>query len=61
MHSAKAEFNQYIAMRSLVDLCEAAEKKQGEWVGMRWWEQAGIDLTGERDKAAVEDEGGLEE
>ena len=48
-------------MRSLVDIREAAEKKQGERVGMRWWEQAGIDLTVERDTAAVEDEGGLEE
>ena len=55
---------QYILMRPILDLCEAAERKQGEWVWMRWWEQAGIDLAGAREtaKAAAEaDEDGLEE
>ena len=28
---------QYIATRSLLDLCEETEKNKGERVGMRWW------------------------
>ena len=40
------------------------ERKRGAWLGMRWCEQAGIDLEGERETAAeVEeaDEYGMEE
>ena len=54
---------QYIATRSLLDLCKVKERKQVEHVCMRWWEQAGIDLAGERDtetRAAEEDEDGLD-
>ena len=40
-------FVQYIATRLILDLCKAAERKQGEWVGMWWWKQAGFDLVGE--------------
>ena len=29
---------QYISTRPILDLCEAAERKRGEWVGLRWWE-----------------------
>ena len=29
---------QYITMRSLMDLQEVTERKQGEWVGMWWWD-----------------------
>ena len=36
----------YIATRLIMDLCEATERKQGEQVGIRWWEQAGIDPAG---------------
>ena len=36
-----------------MDLCEAVEKKRGEWIGMRWWEQAGIDLARARETATV--------
>ena len=43
----------YIATRSLLDICEAAETKQRERVGMRWWEQAGIDLAGKRETVAA--------
>ena len=28
---------QYIAARSLLDLCEGSERAQGARVGMRWW------------------------
>ena len=34
----------YIATRSLLDLCEGLERAPGVRVGMRWWEQVGIDL-----------------
>ena len=44
---------QYIAARSLLDLCEATERTPGARVGMRWWEQLGIDLEGSRDTTAV--------
>ena len=39
-------------------LYEVAERKQGARVGMRLWEQAGIDMTGamETAEAAVEDD-----
>ena len=45
-----------------------AERKRGEQMGMWWWEQAGVDLTGSRARetakaaaVAEADEGGLEE
>ena len=47
-----------------MDLCEAAERKRREWVGIRSWEQARLDLAGARDMltaAAEADENGLEE
>ena len=54
---------QNIATRSLLDLCEAKDRTQGERTGMMWWEQAGIDMSGARDKAAAEEaeEDGMEE
>ena len=38
----------YIATLSLIDLCEGSERALGERVGIRWWEQEGINMTGER-------------
>ena len=43
---------QYIATQSLLDLCDATERKQGSWVWICWWEQSGIDLAGAREMAA---------
>ena len=53
---------QYIATQSLLDLCEESERYPGVRFRMRWWEQEGIDLSGEREEAAavVEEEGGDE-
>ena len=52
----------YIATRSLLELCEATERKYGAHVGIRWWEQGGIDLAGTREaEATAADEYGLEE
>ena len=48
---------QYIATRSLLDLCEGSERAPGEQVGMRWWQQVGIDLEGDRESAAATAEG----
>ena len=42
---------QYIAVRPIMKLCKAADRKQGAWVGMQWWEQAGLDRVGERETA----------
>ena len=44
---------QYIATRSLLDLCEGSERDPGTRVGMQWWEQVGIDLSGETEEAAA--------
>ena len=45
---------QYITMPSLLDLCEGMKRYMGERVGMRWWEQAGINLSGAREASAAE-------
>ena len=44
---------QYIDTRSLLDLCKETETTTGARVGMRWWEQADIDLEGSRETAAA--------
>ena len=45
-----------------MDLYKAAERKQGAHVGMRWWEQAGIDLARARETAtAAVAEDGIED
>ena len=57
-------FAQYIVTRLIMDLCEAADRKRGAWVGIRWWEQAELYLEGEREMslvAAEAEEDGLEE
>ena len=55
---------QYIATRSLMDLCEATETNQVVWVGMLWWEHAVIALAGSREKVVMATEAyedGMEE
>ena len=51
--------SQYITMRSLLDLCEGSERAPGGRVGMRWWEQEGIDPAGdqEAEEAVAGEEG----
>ena len=41
-------------------MCEGSERAPGAQVGTRWWEHAGIDLSGAHEAAAVvaEEEGG---
>ena len=48
---------QYIATRSLLDLCDGLERAPGAQVGMWWWYQAGLDLAGVRVPAAATAEG----
>ena len=52
---------QYISTRSILDLCEGTERAPGAWVGIRWWDQADINLAGTRENMAasleVEEEG----
>ena len=40
----------FIAIRSMMELCEETEITPGAQVGMRWWEQAGIDVTRGRER-----------
>ena len=53
-------FSHYIAAHSLLDLCEGLERALGVRVGMRWWEQEGLNLEREREavEAAAERDGG---
>ena len=46
----------------MLDLCEGSERDHRARVGMRWWEQEGIDLSGAREAAVAvaEEEGGDE-
>ena len=56
-------FTQYIDMPSLLDLCEGSERSLGERVGIRWWEQTGINMAGKREateEAEVEEDRGEE-
>ena len=51
-------------MQLLMNLYKAVERKQGENLKMRWWEQALIDLAGVRETVVVAAESnvdGLEE
>ena len=43
---------QYIATRPILDLCEKYARRQGVRVSRWWWEQAGIDLEGAKNRAA---------
>ena len=56
-------FLQYTVMQLILDLCKASYINQGAWLGLRWWEQAVIDLTGARETVVVEegDKDGMEE
>ena len=53
---------EYIAARSLLDLCEGSERATWAQMGMRWWKQAGINLAGAREgaAAATDKDGGAE-
>ena len=48
---------QYIAMQPILDLCEQSARRPGAWVSRQWWEQEGLDLEGEKERAVVESEG----
>ena len=44
---------QYISTQSLLDLCEGSEMTLGVRVGMQWWENEVINLSGSREAAAA--------
>ena len=46
---------QYIATRTLLDLCEGAIAREGAKVPLRWWDQAGIDWETAKAKVAEQD------
>ena len=41
---------QFVATRSILGICEVAERRRGTQVPQRWWEQPGIDWKLEREK-----------
>ena len=53
---------QYIATRSIMDLCLAAKRRPGPRVSKMWWEQEGFYLEGMRTASwvAEQTEGGEE-
>ena len=46
---------QCIATRPIIDLCLEAERRPIARVAWRWWEQEGVDFTGSREAAEVEE------
>ena len=57
-------WNRVCWTQPILDLCKTAERKRRGRVGMRWWEQAVLDLEGARDTAAAAaeaDKDGMEE
>ena len=46
---------QFIATRTILGLCEVAERRPGTQVPSRWWEQTGIDWKTARERAAAKD------
>ena len=46
---------QYIATRTLLDLCEGARAREGAKVPLRWWDQAGIDCEKAKAKGVETD------
>ena len=51
--------SQYIATRTILDLCKETVGRSGEWVARILWEQEVLDLAGAR-LAAADREGGGE-
>ena len=45
---------QYIATRPILDLCERSVRRLGAWVYQRWWNQEGLYLEEERERAEAE-------
>ena len=45
---------QYIATQPILDLCERSARRPGAWVYRRWWKHDGLDLEGEKKRAAAE-------
>ena len=43
---------QYIAKKPILDLCERSTRRPGVRVSRLWWEQAGIDLEGDKKRAS---------
>ena len=43
---------QYIAMQPILDLCERSTWRPETRAYRRWWEQAGIDLEGAKNRAS---------
>ena len=44
---------QYIATWPILYLCEQYIWRLGDWICWRWWDQDGLDLEGEKKRAAA--------
>ena len=44
---------QYIAARTILDLCEKTLQRPGYWIARIWWDQEGLDLAGAREMVAA--------
>ena len=44
---------QYIAARTILDLCEKTLQRPGYWIARIWWDQEGLDLSGAREMVAA--------
>ena len=40
-------------MRPILELCERSVRRPGAWVSWRWYDQGGVGLGGERDRAGA--------
>ena len=52
---------QYIATQPIMYLCERSARRLGPRVSWRWWEQVGLDLEGDKKRAAEAAESDREE
>ena len=48
---------QYIATQPILDLCERSVRRPLAWVSRRWWEKEGLELEGEKERAAADLDG----
>ena len=56
IHKRQSMVTQFIAMWSLLDLCEEMDRTTGAQVGMRWWGYAELYLVGARESALAAEE-----
>ena len=48
---------QYIATRTILDLCDRSARIPGVWVSRWWWEQDGLGLERAKERAVAKSDG----